>query len=172
MSHDPAPTAERLHATCIAFGEFGVLLIGPSGSGKSDLALRLIDEGGFGIGTSRLEAALVSDDQVLLQRQGDEVMASAPATIAALLEVRGLGIVCPARRKDRVPLRLIVRLVERQAIERMPDPAFPAATLLGIEIPEISLCAKDVSAPAKVRCALQIITGTGRLIGFSDRNSS
>src|SRR5690606_10091511 len=91
MSHDPAPTAERLHATCIAFGEFGVLLIGPSGSGKSDLALRLIDEGGFGIGTSRLEAALVSDDQVLLQRQGDEVMASAPATIAALLEVRGLG---------------------------------------------------------------------------------
>ena len=71
-----------LHATAVAIDGRAVLLRGPSGSGKSDLALRLIDAG----------ARLVADDQSELSRRGDVLMVRAPATIAGLIEVRGLGI--------------------------------------------------------------------------------
>src|SRR3546814_15303755 len=73
----------RVHATCIAIDGRGILLRGPSGSGKSDLALRLIDGG----------ALLVADDQVILTEADGELTASAPATIAGRMEVRGIGIV-------------------------------------------------------------------------------
>ena len=58
------------HGTCIALAGRGVLIRGPSGSGKSDLALRLIDTPGNGIGAAPLEARLVADDQVHLTRTG------------------------------------------------------------------------------------------------------
>ena len=74
---------ETVHASTVATGGRAVLLSGPSGSGKSDLALRLIDRG----------FTLVSDDQTVVMREGDRLIASAPPTIAGKLEVRGLGIV-------------------------------------------------------------------------------
>ena len=71
-----------------------MLITGPSGSGKSDLALRLLDRG----------FTLVSDDQTIVRRDGDRLLASAPPTIAGKLEIRGIGIVemeqrrrCPGR---------------------------------------------------------------------------
>src|SRR3546814_17418763 len=73
----------RVHATCIAIDGRGILLRGPSGSGKSDLALRLIDGG----------ALLVADDQVILTEADGELTASAPATTAGRMEVRGIGVV-------------------------------------------------------------------------------
>ena len=98
-----------LHATAVAIDGQAVLLRGPSGSGKSDLALRLIDAG----------ARLVADDQSELQRRGDVLLVRAPATIAGLFEVRGLGIL----RLDALaeaPVALIADLVPADRIERMP----------------------------------------------------
>jgi HPr Serine kinase C-terminal domain len=94
-----ATDALMVHGTVVAIDGGGVLLRGPSGRGKSDLALRLIDAG----------ARLVADDQVLLQRSGMQVLARAPAVLAGLLEIRGVGIVadrrpCPAGR-CRAPAR-------------------------------------------------------------------
>lgn len=74
-------SSEMLHATCVAYDGRAVLLIGPSGSGKSDLALRLFDRG-FG---------LVSDDQTMVRKEGARLIASAPLTIAGKMEVRGSG---------------------------------------------------------------------------------
>src|SRR5690606_32729552 len=70
-----------IHATCVALGDTGILLRGRSGSGKSDLALRLIDGG----------ALLVADDRVALSLEGGRVIARPPAALAGYLEVRGVG---------------------------------------------------------------------------------
>ena len=72
----------RVHGTSVALGGDGILLQGPSGSGKSDLALRLVDAG----------ALLVADDQTELALVGDGVLMRAPGVIAGRIEVRGLGI--------------------------------------------------------------------------------
>ena len=74
---------ERVHGTCIAIDGDGVLLRGPSGSGKSDLALRLIDSG----------AMLVGDDQLQLSRMGDQLIVRPPDLLSGQLEIRGIGIV-------------------------------------------------------------------------------
>ncbi len=101
----------NIHASCVAIGRHGVLLLGKSGAGKSDLALRLIDQG----------AVLVADDRVILCTHKGVLNALAPETIEGLLEIRGLGIVAlPARAKVRVSLA--VRLGREGA--RLPRPAF------------------------------------------------
>ncbi|MEX2650663.1 MAG: HPr kinase/phosphatase C-terminal domain-containing protein [Alphaproteobacteria bacterium] len=135
----PAPE-RQVHGTCVALGRTGVLIRGPSGSGKSDLALRLIDEG----------AVLVADDRVVLRRDAGRVTARAPETLAGLLEVRGLGIVRLAHRR-RAALGLVVDLAAA-GIERLPRAA--TCSLLGLALPRIRLDARQASAPAKLRLAL------------------
>ena len=76
-------TATPYQASCVAIGGQGVLIEGPPGSGKSSLALALIDRG----------ATLVGDDGVLLQRRGGRLWALPPPNIAGLLEVRNVGLV-------------------------------------------------------------------------------
>jgi HPr kinase/phosphorylase len=133
-----------VHGTSVAIGGDGILLRGPSGSGKSDLALRLIDAG----------ALLVADDQTVLRRLGSALRMSAPPTLAGLIEMRGLGIV-------RVPacagawLRLVVDLVPEAAIERLPEPRRVA--LEGIDFPLLALAPFAASAPAKLRLALKAL---------------
>lgn len=135
-----AVSSERIHATCVAIGERAVLLCGASGAGKSDLALRLIDRG----------AALVADDQVLLVRDGDQLRASPPATIAGAIEVRGLGILAMPHR-TAMPVSLIIQLDD--PVERMPL-AERSRTLAGIALPVVALAAFEASAPLKVEHAL------------------
>jgi HPr kinase/phosphorylase len=102
-----------VHGTTVALEGEGVLLRGPSGGGKSDLALRLIDGG----------ARLIADDQTELARVADGLLARSPASIAGRMEVRGIGIL----RVPTVPsalLRLVIDLVAPDRVERLPEPQF------------------------------------------------
>ena len=133
-------STERMHASAVAIRGRVVLIEGLSGSGKSDLALRLIDRG----------AVLVSDDQTMLVRDGDRLIASAPPAIAGRIEVRGLGIV-ERHHRDALPVALIVNL--DQAPERMPER--PGQRMIaGVAVPTVALAAFEGSAPIKVELAL------------------
>jgi len=134
----------RIHGTAVALNGDGVLLRGPSGSGKSDLALRLIDDG----------ARLVADDQTELHALAGGVRMSAPATIAGRLEVRGLGIV-PVPWQASAPLRLVIDLCPAGEIERMPMPAW--CHFFDDDIPLLALAPFESSAPAKLRAALRAL---------------
>jgi HPr kinase/phosphorylase len=130
-----------VHATCIAFDGHGVLLRGAAGSGKSDLALRLIDSG----------ARLVADDQVVLARRGADVIASAPVSLHGLIEIRGLGIMrMDAATEARIAL--IADMVEPNATPRLPDRRH--CDIEGVAIPWLALAPFEASAPAKLRFAL------------------
>jgi serine kinase of HPr protein (carbohydrate metabolism regulator) len=135
-----------LHATTIALGGRAVLLCGPSGSGKSDLALRAIDAG----------AVLVADDQTALSIEQDRLIARCPETIRGRLEVRGLGIVALPWR-DAVPVGLAVDLVPPDTVERLPVAAERA--YLGISIPLLQMAAFEASSVVKLRLAVVRLAG-------------
>lgn len=154
MPPPSAPDADRVtlvHATAVAREGLCALLRGPSGSGKSDLALRIL-AGAPAAGLSTGAFNLVSDDQVLLRRTADgQLEASAPATIAGRLEVRGVGIVtvpiCP-----RASVVLVADLVHPSMIDRLPEPA--VVDLLGLPVPRIEIAPFEASAPLKLALAL------------------
>ncbi len=133
-------SSETHHASTVAADGRAVLITGPSGSGKSDLALRLIDRG----------FTLVSDDQTIVRREGDRLVASAPPTIAGKLEIRGVGIVDMETVKD-VPVALVVQLTSE--IERLPDER-RERPVLGVSLPLVSVDALTASAASKVSLAL------------------
>jgi serine kinase of HPr protein (carbohydrate metabolism regulator) len=136
----PRLSAETLHCSTVASNGRAVLITGPSGSGKSDLSLRLLDRG----------FTLVSDDQTTVKKDGDRLLASAPPTIAGKLEVRGIGIV-EMERVDNVPVALIVELTGQ--IQRLPDDS-RERPILGVKVPLVSIDAMTASAPSKVALAL------------------
>jgi HPr kinase/phosphorylase len=134
----------RVYGTSVALGGDGVLLRGPSGSGKSDLALRLIDEG----------ARLVADDQTELRLIGGALRMSAPPTIAGKLEARGVGILDAPSVKSAA-LHLVVDLVPSAAVERLPEPQ--TCEFLGCRVPLLALSPLEASAPAKLRFVLRAL---------------
>ena len=136
----PRPNSENLHVTSVALDGRAVLISGPSGSGKSDLALRLFDRG----------FALVSDDRTIVLKQGDRLVAAAPPTIFGKIEVRGIGIVEVTPAGD-TPIALIVEL--SGDIERMPE-GTSERELLGIAVPLVAIDPWTASAAAKVDLAL------------------
>jgi HPr kinase/phosphorylase len=136
-----------IHGTCVELDGAGVLLCGPSGSGKSDLALRLI---------TYHDANLVADDQVCLETSSAGLTATVPALLAGLLEVRGVGIV-PVQHQAQTILSLVVELCERSEVSRMPEAE--TRSLDGCAIPLMKLYPHDPSAPAKLRLMLAGVRG-------------
>ena len=116
----------------------GVLIEGPAGAGKSDLALRAL-EAGF---------SLVADDRVLLWACEGRLYGRAPDTLAGLLEIRGLDVV----RLAALPLAEIVLIARAGRPERLPEPG--SAAILGVSAPLIEIDLRQASAPAKLSRAL------------------
>lgn len=133
-------SSETVHASCVSLGGRAVLISGRSGSGKSDLALRLIDRG----------ASLVSDDYTLVVRSGERLLARAPETIAGRLEVRGIGII-ELEPAVNMPVCLVADL--DAAAERLPAEPEPRM-LAGIVVPAVAISALEASAPVKLEMAL------------------
>lgn len=138
--NDARLSSENLHASCVAAEGRAVMITGPSGSGKSDLALRLIDRG----------FTLVSDDRTVVRKDGAKLIASAPETIKGKLEIRGIGIVDIDSVND-VPVALVVELTGD--MQRLPDDS-QMRLILGASVPLVNVNALTASAPAKVVVAL------------------
>ena len=112
-------------ATCVAIGGRGVLIEGRPGSGKSSLALALIDRG----------AMLIGDDGVLIERDGDRLLASPAPTTVGLLEIRNVGLLSYPTLL-RIPVALLIGL--DPAATRFRD-APARIERAGVSIPAISL---------------------------------
>lgn len=137
---------ETVHGTTIVIDGVGVLLRGRTGSGKSDLALRLIDGG----------ACLISDDQSVLERREDRLEARAPQILRNKIEIRGLGVVTLPSNATAPSgvIGLVVDLVESpDALERMPGPE--TVEINGIVLRRLRLWPFEASAAAKVRLAIR-----------------
>ena len=136
-----ALSSEPMHASSVAIAGRAVLIEGASGSGKSDLALRLIDRG----------ARLVSDDYTIVQRRGERLVARAPTTIAGRIEVRGVGIVTLPF-ADEVPVGLIVSI--GPAVARLPETE--RRLVAGVLVPVLAIAPHEASAPIKIEHALAL----------------
>ena len=137
---------KRMHSSSVVIDDNGVLILGDSGSGKSDLALRLIDNG----------ATLISDDISICRKNSNNIYLYCPPEIKGLLEVREIGIITVPF-VERIKLRLVVNLKSNNN-ERFPkDSSF---RILGIKIPIINIEGKNSSAVAKIKVKLNEIRET------------
>jgi HPr kinase/phosphorylase len=139
-------SSKKVPGTCVEVEGLGVLFRGPTGSGKSDLALRLIDSGG----------QLIADDYTELSLENATLIARAPQTIRGLLEVRGIGIL-KIDGTLQTNLGVIIDLVTPEQVERIPEDQ--SEELLGIHIPLFRLFPREASGPAKVRLVVRQIKG-------------
>lgn len=123
-----------MHATCVAINGRGLLITGPSGSGKSDLALRLIADG----------AQLVADDQVELGSLS--LIATCPAPLRGLIEARYIGLM-RVPFVESAPLALIIEPEDHP--ERLPEPQ--QREILGMSVPLLRIPYFENSTPAKLK---------------------
>ena len=131
-----------IHATTIGIEGAGIILRGPSGSGKSDFALRMIDDG----------ASLIADDQTMLFVENNRLMAQSPPEIAGKMEIRGVGIV-QMNAPSAVPVALVVELVDESEVPRVPT--FDPVELVGFSVPVMHLAPFELSATVKLKIALR-----------------
>lgn len=126
-----------IHATTVAFGNRALAILGPSGSGKSGLALQLM----------ALGADLVADDRTVLTRCGSRLCTAAPAALLGRIEARGLGILAAPVREGPVPLGAAVDLAQSES-ERLPP--FRSVTFLGVRV-DLVLVRSEPYFPAALR---------------------
>ena len=162
------PRQLLLHANCVAQlvnGKWrGILLRGPSGSGKSDLSLRLLSVGW----------RLVADDQCVIEpcadlnppldsstdhnlhsnATTDVIIARCPPAIRGLMEIRGVGLM-PVNSLDSAQIMAIFDLVPHEFVERYPDNKINSESFFGSDLPKWSLCGFDASAVAKIEFILR-----------------
>ena len=137
---------KQLHASCISINHHGILIKGPPGSGKSDLALRLIKKGG----------RLVADDRVIVKYHNNILLASPPILLVGLIEVRGIGIIKLDFQKS-CTISLVINLVKNESLPRLPRRQ--NFEIFGVNLPLIHLPAFEASSVAKVHLALGIEIG-------------
>ncbi|MEO9790229.1 MAG: HPr kinase/phosphorylase [Aurantimonas coralicida] len=138
----------NLHGCAIRIGDLGILIRGPARSGKSSLALSTLRR----CTALKLEALLVADDRVVVaQDGGNAVSMSAPAALAGLIEVSGIGILRePFATSAR--LGLVVDLVDPAGIERLPEPQ--TAEIFGQVIRRVELPAREAGFGADILASL------------------
>lgn len=130
-----------VHGTAVQFCGKGILLLGPSRSGKSDLALCLIEAG----------ATLIADDQVRLTHVDDRLHAAPPDRLQGLIALRGIGIMRVAYEKGALDLAVDLLPLDK-ILDPLPEPA--TACWLGVRLPKIWLDARTPSAVARIKMAL------------------
>ena len=135
-----------MHSSSVVIDDNGVLILGDSGSGKSDLALRLIDNG----------ATLISDDISICKKNSNNIYLHCPPEIKGLLEVREIGIITVPF-VERIKLQLVVNLKSNNNERFTKDNSI---TILGIKIPIINIEGKNSSAVAKIKVKLNEIRET------------
>jgi HPr kinase/phosphorylase len=141
MSDAAAPLV--IQASAVAIDGRAMLIEGDPGSGKSSLALALIDGG----------AQLIGDDAVTLQAEGDRLIASPPPNIAGLLEVRGVGLIhCPLA--SPAPVSLILTLGVPVS-DRLPGP-LPLRRIAGVAVPVLAFDPGAIAPAARARAALAL----------------
>ena len=134
---------KTIHATSVVIEDSGVLIVGNSGLGKSDLALRLIDSG----------ATLISDDITICKKVDDSIFLFSPLQTRGLLEVREVGIMTVPY-VDNIKLFLIVELVDHE-IERLPSKKM--GKFMNLNISKIKIYGKNSSSVAKIKLKLNEI---------------
>lgn len=139
MPEQTVSTADNIHATALLVGDHGLLITGPSGSGKTTLALALIDH----CGARGLFSRLIGDDQLFIVGRGGRLLCRAPAAIAGLAEVSGIGPQ-PLPFEPAGVIDLLVRLVPTQEMARFQDDA--TETIAGCLLPRIDLPRQNVVA--------------------------
>jgi len=137
---------QHIEANCISVMGVGVLLFGPSGSGKSDLTLRLLSARST---FSEEPCVLVSDDQTIIWSEDLELYAGPPPQITGRLEVRGVGVL-RFDHLEKAKVSLAIELVGKSEIERIPDIGAHTISLCGVKIPKVKLTPFEASAPEKV----------------------
>ncbi len=135
-----------VHATCIEIDGMAVLLRGPPGSGKSDLALRLIDSG----------ARLIADDYTEISVYQGRLIARAPENIRGLIEVRGIGVLNVGS-PVQATVGVVIDLVHVDEIERLPEAA--TTVLMDQALPLFKLSSFQSSTAAKIRLIVRQIKG-------------
>jgi HPr kinase/phosphorylase len=139
-----------VNGTAVAWRGQGILILGPSASGKSDLTLRLIDSG----------ATLIADDLVEMRREGDQLLLSfppeGPRELKGKMEVKGLGIMSVPAAPPEVPLALVVQATAPDQVELIPDSL--ESEWFGLTVVTIGIHLLEPSTPAKVRLALAKLT--------------
>ena len=135
---------QNIYATCINLNSKGVLILGPSGSGKSDLALRLM---------TLFSAKLVSDDRTEVQNDNGCLEANAPEILKGLLEVRGVGVI-KAEYLEKTKIDVVLKLTSEK-IERMPE--CKEYEIEGVKLPLFYINPFEVSAPSKVVAILSLL---------------
>ena len=135
---------KQVHSTSVVLDDNGILITGDSGSGKSDLALRLIDNG----------ATLISDDVTICKKKINHIFLSSPHETKGLLEVREVGIITVPF-VEQVKLRMVVKLINEK-LERLPKKKI--CKLLGVDIPLLTINGLNSSSVIKVKVKLNEIT--------------
>lgn len=133
---------DNIHASCVEFKGKGILLLGKSGSGKSDITLRLIEN---------LGANLVADDRTNITLKNNQIIASCPSNILGLLEVRGIGLV-KFQSKPETKIDVVINLVDNfSQIERIPQKKY--WEYQGVKIKSVDIYPFEESAIYKIKLA-------------------
>ncbi len=148
------PPAATIHASAVLLGRRAVLIRGPSGSGKSRLALELIDLVRSG---SLAFARLVADDRVLIEARYGRLIARPPEALAGLIEVRGVGLMRLAHEASAV-VGLIVDLAAPDA-QRLPEPVAQTTEIEGLLLPRLAVASTDAALPAVRAYMVHEMTG-------------